>query len=412
MKNKVFITGMGVVTPIGNSLKEFWSSLVDGRSGVDLITRFDTSQFSVKIGAEVKGFDGKRFFSPKEIRRKDRFIQYVISACEEAIKDSKLEFEKEDRRRIGVVVGSGIGGIETWEKEFRSLEVSPRKVSPFFIPMMIINSAPAEISIRYNLKGPNFSTVSACATGAHAIGEAYRLIKQGDADVVITGGSEAAITPLSVAGFANMKALSTRNEEPKKASRPFDRDRDGFVIGEGAGVLILESEEHARRRGIPLYCEVIGYGRTGDAYHITAPDPSAEETARVMELAVEDAEIKKEEVDYINAHGTSTPLNDKIETKAIKKVFGAYAKQIAISSTKSMIGHLLGAAGVVELIATVLTIKNNIIPPTINLENPDPECDLDYTPLKKREKEVNVALSNSFGFGGHNTTIAIRKVKN
>jgi 3-oxoacyl-[acyl-carrier-protein] synthase II len=407
---RVFITGVGAITPVGNSAKEFWNSLIAGISGIGEITKFDTSEFPVKIGAEVKGFDGTKYFSPKEIRRKDLFIQYAVAAAEEAIKDSGIDVEKEEPSRIGVIVGSGIGGIETWEREFRVLAQSPRKVSPFFIPMMIINSASAEISIRFKLKGPNFGVVSACATGAHAIGEAYRVIKYGDADIVITGGSESAITPLSVAGFANMKALSTRNDEPQKASRPFDLKRDGFVIGEGVGIIILEEEKHALKRGAELYCELAGYGMTGDAYHITAPDPSADETARVMELALQESGIPIEEIDYINAHGTSTPLNDKIETKAIKRVFKEHAYNLSISSTKSMIGHLLGAAGAVELIATVFSIKYGIIHPTINLEYPDPECDLDYTPNKMRKREVRAAISNSFGFGGHNTAIVLKKL--
>jgi 3-oxoacyl-[acyl-carrier-protein] synthase II len=407
---RVFITGVGAITPVGNSAKEFWNSIVAGISGIGEITKFDTSEFPVKIGAEVKGFDGTKYFSPKEIRRKDLFIQYAVAAAEEAIKDSKIDVEKEDPSRIGVIVGSGIGGIETWEREFRILAQSPRRVSPFFIPMMIINSASAEISIRFKLKGPNFGVVSACATGAHAIGEAYRVIKYGDADIVITGGSESAITPLSVAGFANMKALSTKNDEPQKASRPFDLKRDGFVIGEGVGIIILEEAEHALKRGAKIYCELAGYGMTGDAYHITAPDPSADETARVMELALQESGLPPEEIDYINAHGTSTPLNDKIETKAIKRVFKDHAYNLSISSTKSMIGHLLGAAGAVELIATAFSIKYNIIHPTINLEHPDPECDLDYTPNKMREREVRAAISNSFGFGGHNTAIVLKKL--
>lgn len=408
---RVFVTGLGVITPIGNSVKEVWNSLISGISGADKITKFDATEFAVKIAAEVKGFDGDKYFLSKDARRKDTFIKYAVAAAEEAIKDAALNFEAEDLSRVGVIVGSGIGGIETWEKEFRVLEQSPRRVSPFFIPMMIINSAPAEISIRHKLKGPNFGTVSACATGAHAIGDAYRIIKYGDADIIITGGSEASITPLSLAGFANMKALSTRNDAPEKASRPFDIERDGFVIGEGAGILILEEAEHAIKRGVVPYCEVVGYGMTCDAYHITAPDPSAEEQARVMKLALKESSIQPEDVDYINAHGTSTPLNDKIETQAIKLVFGEHAYKLAISSTKSMMGHLLGAAGAVELIVTALTIREGIIHPTINLEHPDPDCDLNYTPNQISKRVVRIAISNSFGFGGHNTTIALKKVE-
>lgn len=409
--HRVFITGVGAVTPIGNSAKEFWDSMIAGTSGVTKITKFDTNEFSVKIAAEVKGFDGDKYFSPKDARRKDTFIKYAVAAAEEAIKDAGLNFENEDQTRVGVIVGSGIGGIETWEKEFKMLEQSPRRVSPFFIPMMIINSAPAEISIRHRLKGPNFGTVSACATGAHAIGEAYRLIKYGDADVIITGGTEAAITPLSIAGFANMRALSTKNDNPEKASRPFDLERDGFVVGEGAGIIILEEAEHAIKRGVTPYCELVGYGLTCDAYHVTAPDPTAEEQARVMELALKEGGISPDEVDYINAHGTSTPLNDKIETQAIKLAFREHAYKLYISSNKSMIGHLLGASGAVELIATALSIRNGMIPPTINLDHPDPECDLNYTPNQYKKAEIKIAISNSFGFGGHNTTIAVKKIE-
>lgn len=408
--HRVFITGLGAITPVGNSVKELWDSMISGVSGVTKITKFDTSEFTVKIGAEVKGFDGDKYFSAKDARRKDTFIKYAVAAADEAIKDAGINFETEDLSRVGVIVGSGIGGIETWEREFKVLEQSPRRVSPFFIPMMIINSAPAEISIRYKLKGPNFGTVSACATGAHAIGEAYRLIKYGYADVIITGGTEAAITPLSVAGFANMRALSTKNNTPEKASKPFDLERDGFVIGEGAGIIILEEERHAIKRGANIYCEVVGYGMTCDAYHITAPDPSAEAQARVMELALEEGGIAPEEVNYINAHGTSTPLNDKIETQAIKLAFGEHAYKLSISSIKSMIGHLLGAAGAVELITTAISIREGIIPPTINLEHSDPECDLNYIPNQPKRAEIRVAISNSFGFGGHNTTLALRKI--
>ncbi|MDI6840139.1 MAG: beta-ketoacyl-ACP synthase II [bacterium] len=409
MKRRVVVTGLGAITPIGLSVKEFWQALLSGTSGVSKITKFDTTEFPVKIGAGVKGFDPAKYFSPKEIRRLDRCSQFAVAATFEAIKDAELKIETEDPLMIGVIVGSGIGGIETWEAEFKHIEQSPRKVSPFFIPMMIINSVSGEISIRLGVKGPNFAVVSACATAAHAIGEAYRLIKHGDADMIITGGTEAAITPLSVAGFANMKALSTRNDEPEKASRPFDKERDGFVIGEGAGIIILEELTHAINRGAKVYCEVVGYGMTCDAYHLTAPEPEGREAARCMKLALQEGDIHLEELDYINAHGTSTPLNDKIETVAIKLALGEHAKKVAISSTKSMIGHLLGAAGAVELITTVLSIRDSIIHPTINLEIQDPECDLDYVPNKAREKNIRVALSNSFGFGGHNASIALKK---
>jgi 3-oxoacyl-[acyl-carrier-protein] synthase II len=408
---RVFVTGLGAITAVGNSVPEFWKAVVSGISGVGKITRFDATEFSVKIAAEVKGFDGARFFSPKEIRRKDLFIQFAVGAAEEAIKDAGLDFEKENSSRMGAIVGSGIGGIATWDREFKVLQRSPRRVSPFFIPMMIVNSAPAEISIRYKLKGPNFGTVSACATAAHAIGEAYKCIKHGDADVMITGGSEAAVSPIAIAGFGNMRALSTRNDDPEKASRPFDAERDGFVVGEGAGIIVLEEEEHARNRGVTPYCEIMGYGTTCDAYHITAPDPSAEQAARAMTLALEEREIAPEEVDYINAHGTSTPLNDKIETLAIKRVFGDYAYRVPISSTKSTVGHLLGAAGAVEIVVSALSMRDGIIHPTMNLDHPDPECDLDYTPEEAKKAEVRTVISNSFGFGGHNTAIVVRKIE-
>ena len=416
MERRVLVTGLGAITPIGLSVKAFWQSLLSGVSGVSRITRFDTSEFTVKIGAEVNGFDPAQYFSPKEARRMDRYVQFAVVSALEAVKDAGLQLGQGqalslhyDLSRVGVIVGSGIGGIETWETEFEHLKQSPRRVSPFFVPMMIINSAPAEIAIRLGTRGPNFGVVSACATGAHAICEAYRLVKHGDADIVITGGSEAAITPLGIGGFANMKALSTRNDTPEKASRPFDRERDGFVVGEGAGIIVLESANHAIDRGANVYCEIVGCGMTCDAYHITAPEPEGREAARCMQLALQEGKIPPQEVDYINAHGTSTPLNDKIETSAIKLAFGEHAKKVAISSTKSMIGHLLGAAGSVELIATVLSVQNSIIHPTLNLENPDPECDLDYVPNKARKTPVRIAISNSFGFGGHNATIVLKK---
>ncbi|MCK4307480.1 beta-ketoacyl-ACP synthase II [candidate division WOR-3 bacterium] len=409
MERRVFITGLGAITPAGNSVKEFWQSLLSGISGVSNITKFDTSEFSVKIAAEVKNFDPTKYFPPKEARKKDLFVQFALAATDEAIKDAELKIENENSERIGVIVGSGIGGMETWEREFKVLQKSPRRVSPFLIPMMIINSASGEIAIRTKAKGPNFGVVSACASGGHAIGTAYKFIKYGDADIMITGGCEAGITPLSIAGFANMRALSTRNEDPEHASRPFDRERDGFIVGEGAGIIILEEENHAKMRGVKPYCELVGCGMTCDAYHIAAPDPNASESARVMKLALKSAGITPEKVDYINAHGTSTPLNDKAETQAIKLVFGEYAKRVSISSTKSMTGHLLGAAGAIEFVATCLSIRDGIIHPTTNLENPDPECDLDYTPNQSKKQEIKVAISNSFGFGGHNATIVLKK---
>ena len=407
---RVVITGMGAVTPIGLSKEEFWRSLLEGKSGVSHITRFDTSGFSVRIAAELKNFSPEKFFPPKKVRRLDRYTQFAICASREAVEDSEIDLSKEDTEKIGVIIGSGIGGIETWEEQHRKLlNDSPRFVSPFFVPMMIINSASAEIGIEFGLKGPNFCVASACASSGHAIGEAYRIIKDRRADVMLTGGTEAAITPTAVAGFANMKAISPRNDEPEKASRPFDKERDGFVLGEGAGILVLEEYEHAITRGKKPYCEVAGFGMTCDAYHITAPDPNGREAARVIKLALGEARL--ETVDYINAHGTSTPLNDKIETMAVKLALGEKnARKVAISSTKSMIGHLLGAAGACELIACVLSMRDGIAHPTINLENPDPECDLDYVPNKAKKMKIESSLSNSFGFGGHNSCIALKAI--
>lgn len=408
---KVVVTGIGVITPLGLKKDDYWSALLSGKSGVSYITRFDATEYPVRFAAEVKGFTPADYLTPKKARRLDRYTQFSICASRDAVADSGLDFAKEDSERCGVIIASGIGGIETFEEQHRNLmEKSPRFVSPFFIPMMIINSASAEVAIDLGLKGPNFTVASACASSGHAIGEACRIIKEGLADIMITGGSEAAITPTSVAGFSKMNAISTRNEEPEKASRPFDLERDGFVLGEGAGILILEEYEHAKRRGKNPYCEIAGTGMNCDAYHITAPDPTGNQCARVMKIAMDDARL--ESIDYINAHGTSTPLNDKIETMAIKLAFGEKkARKIAISSTKSMIGHLLGAAGACELIACILSIRDGIVHPTINLENPDPECDLDYVPNEARKMEVETVLSNSFGFGGHNSSIVIRAIK-
>ncbi len=407
---RVVITGIGVISPVGNTREEFWKSLINGKSGIGTITKFDASGYAVRIAGEVKDFDPGDILSPKERRRTDLFTQYALTAAHEALSDAGIEVEKIDRDRVGVIVASGIGGTVTWEAQHRKLlEQGPDRVSPLFIPMMIINTASGMIAIRYRFRGPNFAVVSACASSGHAIGEAMRKIQYGEADVMITGGTEASITPLSVAGFSVMKALSTRNDEPERASRPFDRERDGFVMAEGCAIIVLEELEHAKRRGAKIYAELAGYGASDDAYHITAPDESGEGPALSMIRAIEDAGRKPEDVDYINAHGTSTPLNDKIETLAIKKVFGERAKDIPVSSIKSMVGHLLGAASAIELAATALTIRDGIIPPTINYENPDPECDLDYVPNEARKKEVKFALSNSFGFGGHNVTLALAK---
>ncbi|MBE3572639.1 MAG: beta-ketoacyl-ACP synthase II [Moorella humiferrea] len=411
MPQRVVITGLGAITPVGTGKDNFWQALVAGKSGIGPITRFDAGEMPVRFAGEVKDFDPGLFFDRKEARRMDRFAQYAVAAARMAVEDAKLDLEREDRDRIGVIFATGIGGMETFEEQTRVLmEKGPNRVSPFFVPMMIANMAAGQISINLGVRGVNFTVVNACASGANAIGEAFRTLQRGDADVIITGGSEASVTPLTVAGFAAMKALSTRNEAPEKASRPFDRGRDGFVLGEGAGVMVLETLEHAVARGAAIYAEIVGYGCTADAYHITAPAPDGAAASRAMTLALEDAGLKPEEIDYINAHGTSTELNDRQETLAIKKVFGEHAYRLAISSTKSMTGHLLGAAGAVELVATALTVHTGVIHPTINYEEPDPECDLDYVPNAARQQEIRVAISNSFGFGGHNVTIALRRI--
>ena len=412
MKQKVVVTGIGLISPLGLSIDSFWNSLITGTSGVDYITYFDTTDFTVKFAAEVKGFTATDWVDKKEARKMDRFTQYALAASTLAVKDAELTLEKLDLERVGVITGSGIGGINTFEREFQNLfEKGPRRVSPFFIPMMIPDITPGYISIKYGFKGPNYTTVSACASSSHAIGNALRHIQYGDADMIIAGGSEATVSRMGIAGFMNMKALSTRNDDPKGASRPFEAERDGFIVGEGAGILVIESEEHALKRDAKIYAEIIGTGFTADAYHITAPVPGGDGAKRAMEQAIRDAGISREDVDYINAHGTSTPHNDKTETEAIKAVFGEHAYKIPISSTKSMIGHLLGASGSVELIAAILTVVNNKIHPTINYSTPDPDCDLNYTPNKAINKQVNIALSNSFGFGGHNVTLAIRKYR-
>ncbi|KNZ69605.1 3-oxoacyl-(acyl-carrier-protein) synthase 2 [Thermincola ferriacetica] len=410
MVKKVVVTGLGVVSPVGTGVDKFWQSLLEGKSGINRITRFDASDLATQIAGEVKDFDPLDFLDKKEVRRMDRYTHYGMAAAKMAIEDAGLDPEKLDKDRVGVLLGSGVGGIETVEEQARILMAKgPGRISPFFVPMMIANICGAYIAINYGFRGPNTTTVTACASASNAIGEAMRLIKNGECDVVITGGAEAPIIPLAMAGFCSMKAMSTRNEEPEKASRPFDKERDGFVMGEGAGVLILESLEHAQKRGAKIYAELSGYGVTCDAYHITAPDPDGIGAARAMELAMREAGVEPEDVQYINAHGTSTPLGDIGETKAIKKVFGEHAYKLAVSSTKSMTGHLLGAAGGIEAAICILAIQKGQVPPTINLENPDPECDLDYVPNKAKEMEVRVALSNSFGFGGHNGTILFNK---
>lgn len=407
---RVAITGIGAVTPIGNDASSHWDALIHGKCGVSYITKFDAEQFDVRIAAEVKEFDVTQYIDPKEARRMDPFTHYGLVAGDEAVRDSGLDFEKEDPTRCGVVVSSGIGGMIIYQNEQRKLfEKGPKRVSPFFIPMMIPDITPGHISIKYGCMGPNYSTVSACASGSHGIGAAFMHIERGDADVMITGGTEGVITELAIAGFANMRALSTRNDDPPRASRPFDAERDGFVVGEGAGVVVLEELTHAQKRGATIYAELVGIGFTGDAHHITAPHPDGKGAALAMRKALRDGEVDFEKVDYINAHGTSTPFNDKTETLAVKDVFKEHAKNIWISSNKSMIGHLLGASGAVEFVGAVLTIKHGIIPPTINYEVPDLECDLDYVPNTAREKKVDVVLSNSFGFGGHNVSLCLKR---
>lgn len=410
MRIRTVITGMGVVTPIGIGLEAFWESLIQGRSGVGRITRFDPDGFRCRIAGEVKGFDPTPYIEAKDLKRMILFTQYACVASKMAIEDAGLELERIDPKRVGVYIGSGIGGLEVMEEEHkRFIEEGPRRIGATFIPKLIIDIAAGWVSILFGFKGPNLSCVTACATGAHAIGEAYRIIQRGDADVMIAGGTEAAITPLALAGFSASRSLSSRNEEPNRASRPFDLERDGFVMGEGAGILVLESSTHAMARGAHVYAEVVGYGLSGDAYHLTAPCPDGEGAALAMEMALRDAGLHPQDIGYINAHGTSTQLNDKVETDAIKRVFGDYAYRIPISSTKSMTGHMLGAAGGVELVASALTIERGKIHPTINYERPDPQCDLDYVPNEAREAEVDVALSNSFGFGGHNAVLIIRR---
>jgi len=410
VNKRVVITGIGLVTPLGVGLQENWENILAGKSGVGYITRFDASDFPVRIAAEVKDFDKEAFVDKKDIKRFDEFIVLALVAAELAARDANLNFDNIDHEEAGAIIGSGIGGFKTIEDQHAVyMEKGFKRVSPFFIPSVIINMGSGAISIRYGLKGPNSSVVTACATGAHAVGDAFKIIQRGDAKIMFAGGAESAITPLAVAGFANMKALSRRNDEPEKASRPFDVDRDGFVMGEGAGILILEELEHALARGAKIYAEVVGYGMTGDAYHITAPDESGDGASRAMKMAIKDAGITPDKIDYINAHGTSTPYNDIIETRAIKNVFGEHAYKLYVSSTKSMTGHLLGAAGSVEAAYCAMAIKDGVVPPTINLENPDPECDLNYVPNKPINAEVRYALSNSFGFGGTNACLVLKR---
>jgi 3-oxoacyl-[acyl-carrier-protein] synthase II len=410
MCRRVVVTGMGAVTPLGLSRESSWEGIVAGKSAGATIKQFDASEYPVRIACELPGFDAEAFVDKREARKMDPCTQYAVASSLMAWKDSGLSEGGFERDRVGVLIGSGVGGIQTLERQHSTLmEKGPRRISPFFIPMLIADMPSGLVSIMLGLRGPNFATVSACASGAHAIGVAFRAIREGEADAILTGGAEAAVCPLALGGFAAMKAISPRNDEPSKASRPFDRDRDGFVLGEGAGVVVLEELEHATRRGARVLAEVVGYAATADAYHMTAPAPDGEGAALAMRLAVEDGGIDASDVQYINAHGTSTPLNDKFETAAIKSVFGDHARSLAVSSTKSMIGHLLGAAGGVEFILTALAVHEGVIPPTINYETPDPECDLDYTPNQARETKITHALTNSFGFGGHNAVIALRR---
>jgi 3-oxoacyl-[acyl-carrier-protein] synthase II len=408
---RVVITGMGVVTPLGHDLDTFWQNLITGQCGIDTISSFDASPFATQAAGEVKNFDpAPAFPSPKDIRRADRYSQFGVYAAWSALKDSGLELAKENCDEIGVFIGSGIGGLQTTTEQLKILlERGPSRLSPFMIPMLISNMASGLVSMYFNLRGPNFATCSACATANHAIGEAWRTIKMGDAQVMFAGGAEAAVIPVGIGGFCAMRAMSTRNDDPKHASRPFDKERDGFVMGEGAGVLVLEELEHAKKRGAKIYCEIAGYGNTADAYHLTTPSPGGEGAARCMKMALRHGRLNLTDVSYINAHGTSTPQGDVCETQAIKTVFGDHAKKLVVSSTKGATGHMLGAAGAVEMAACALAIKNSIVPPTINYQVPDPECDLDYVPNTAREMPVNVIINNSFGFGGHNSTIAAKK---
>ncbi len=411
MKRRVVITGVGLVTPLAVDTEKSWQALLRGESGTGPITRFDPSQFPTKIAAEVKNFDPSQYVERKDIKKMDTFIHFALAAAEFAMQDSGLgAFERSASEQAGVIIGSGIGGFGAIEREHETLlRQGPRRLSPFFIPSTIINLASGQVSIRFGARGPNSAPCTACSSGSHAIGDSFRIIERGDADVMITGGSEAAITPLAIGGFDALKALSTRNAEPAKASRPFDRERDGFVLGEGAGILILEEMGHALARGARIYTEIVGYGMSGDAYHITAPAPDADGAARAMRLTLKDAGITPEEVDYINAHGTGTPSNDRTETDAIRKVFGEHAYKLAVSSTKSMIGHSLGAAGAIEAAVSALTLRDQIIHPTINQEYPDPECDLDYVPNVARRRNIRYALSSSFGFGGTNACLLLKR---
>ena len=410
MKKRVVITGLGCVTPIGIGKEEFWGNIKDGVCGIDKITNFDASNYQTQIAGEVKNFNPEEYMNKKEIRRMDKFIQFAVASSKMAVADSELNFDEVDRNRVGVIIGSGIGGVETIEKQHSILlEKGNRRVSPFLVPMMIGNMAAGQVSIEFGAKGPNTNVCTACASGSHSIGDAFKIIQRGDADIMISGGAEAAVTGFAFAGFCNMKAMSTRNDDPKTASRPFDKDRDGFVMGEGSGILILEELEHALNRGAKIYAEVVGYGLTADAYHMTTPAENGEGAARSMQMAIDDAGIKASEVDYINAHGTSTYYNDLYETTAIKSVFKEDAYKLCVSSTKSMTGHLLGASGAVEAVVCALSVNDGFVPATINLENQDEALDLDYVANEGRKIDINYAMSNSLGFGGHNATLLFKR---
>jgi len=409
---RIVVTGCGVISPVGKEKSSFWDSLTKGRSGVGKITQFDATDFDSRIAGEVKDFVPPSNFSTKDIRKTPRFVQFALKAAEEAIEECGINLEQIDPYQIGVIIGSGVGSLETIEREYKVLlEKGPSRLSPFMIPMLITNEAAGHVAIRFKLKGINFCTVTACASGAHAIGEGYRAIKQGKAALMICGGAEACVCSLGVGGFCALKALSKRNDEPQRASRPFDQERNGFIMAEGAGIVVLEELEHAKKRGAFIYGELAGYGATCDAFHITAPDPEGGAASKAMSLTLDEAGVSRDEKIYLNAHGTSTKLNDIMETKAVKSTFGPHAKEVLISSTKSMTGHTLGAAGAIEFIACCLALKNKIIPPTINYENPDPECDLNYTPNEARAEDIKVAMSNSLGFGGHNATLLVKEYK-
>lgn len=410
MKKRVVITGLGCVTPVGTGKEDFWVNIKSGVSGIDKITRFDYTNYQTQIAGEVKDFTPEDYISKKELKKMDRFTQFAMVASKLAVADSELDLDSIDRNRMGTVIGTGIGGVETIEAQHKNLlEKGNRRVSPFFIPMMIGNMAAGQVAIEFGAKGPSTNICTACASGTNSVGDAFKIIQRGDADIMIAGGTEAAVAEFAVAGFCNMKAMSTNNDNPQQASRPFDKDRDGFVMGEGCGILILEELESAKKRNAKIYAEIVGYGMTSDAYHITTPAENGEGAARSMQVAINDAGIEPSQIDYINAHGTSTYYNDLYETMAIKSVFGEYAKNVSVSSTKSMTGHLLGASGAIEAIVCALAIKDNFVPPTINLENPGEGMDLDYTPNKGKERVINYALSNSLGFGGHNATIVLKK---